>query len=343
MDSISQIVLGSSVAYLVTGKQAPRLSLLAGAVVGTIPDLDFIVTYADALQSTVAHRTWSHSWLIQTAVSPLLAYAASLYLPKLNFKQWFWLIWLCLVTHTLLDCFTVYGTGALWPLPVSNIMQGSIFIIDPLYTLPLLFAVIVAWRRHKKGARACVITGLVLSCVYLTWGLSIQQSVKQRLIHQLEKQGILSNQLLVTPAPFNSLLWRVVAVQEDAYFEGLASILDADPTIDLKRYDRNTQHLQQLREVPSFNAYTAFSHNFYTLENLEGEVIIKDLRMGFSPYLLFQFNIARHVVDKVIATPPQFVDIRYLPMSRLKVLFLSLFRRIVDQQESIPEFSEPNA
>lgn len=329
MDSISQMALGGSIAYLVAGKQAPRLALLAGVVVATLPDLDVIVQYADPLQSTIKHRTWSHSWLVQTAIAPLLAYAVSLYLPKLDYQRWFWLIWLCLITHTMLDCFTVYGTAALWPLPLPNIMQGSIFIIDPLYTLPLLIASVVAWRR--QNATQWIVAGLMMSGVYMAWGLGAQQNIKQRLSHQLAKQNIIAKQMLVTPTPFNSLLWRVVAVREDSYFEGFASVLDDDKAIKLTQFASDEQHLEPLKKLPSFKDYAAFSHGFYALENRDGAIIIKDLRMGLSPHLLFQFKIAHQVVDKIIATPPQFTGVVSLPIDELKMISRGLLGRIFNQ------------
>ena len=59
-------------------------------------------------------------------------------------------------THVLLDCFTVYGTQALWPLPLPPVGWATIFIIDPLYTLPLAGGVLAALllRRHPDAGLA---------------------------------------------------------------------------------------------------------------------------------------------------------------------------------------------
>src|SRR5690606_15668561 len=51
-------------------------------------------------------------------------------------RRWFWAIQLALVTHPLLDAFTVYGTQLLWPLPLHPVMWASVFIIDPLRGAP---------------------------------------------------------------------------------------------------------------------------------------------------------------------------------------------------------------
>ena len=53
-------------------------------------------------------------------------------------KGWYALVYLAFLTHVLLDSCTIYGTQIFWPLSEYPMTWGSIFIIDPLYTLPLL-------------------------------------------------------------------------------------------------------------------------------------------------------------------------------------------------------------
>ena len=55
------------------------------------------------------------------------------------------MVWLCLVTHPLLDAFTVYGTQILLPFSDYPVGWSTLFIIDPLYTLPLVVGVVAAW------------------------------------------------------------------------------------------------------------------------------------------------------------------------------------------------------
>ena len=64
--------------------------------------------------------------------------------------RWFWAIQLALITHPLLDAFTVYGTQLLWPLRPPPVMWSSVFIIDPLYTVWLLVACVVAWCAQAR-------------------------------------------------------------------------------------------------------------------------------------------------------------------------------------------------
>ena len=150
------------------GPTIGKRALLIGAATGTLPDLDVIVPYTDAVESFTYHRSWSHSIFILTLLSWPLAWLLRRVtgLSSATKKQWWLAIWLILITHPLLDAFTIYGTQIFWPLPLKPVAVGSIFIIDPLFTLPLIVACIIAWRRPFARAYRSVFTGLALSTFY---------------------------------------------------------------------------------------------------------------------------------------------------------------------------------
>lgn len=104
-------------------------SLLVGAVLGTLPDLDVIIDYGTAVANFTQHRGFSHSLFVLLPLSVLLAFALHRWRPHLGYGRWFALTALVLMTHPLLDAFTTYGTQLFWPIgpPVAI---SSIFIID---------------------------------------------------------------------------------------------------------------------------------------------------------------------------------------------------------------------
>ena len=62
MDSLSQIVLGASVAEASIGRKVGNKAMFWGAVAGTIPDLDVFSKYVvDTVGSLWFHRTVTHS------------------------------------------------------------------------------------------------------------------------------------------------------------------------------------------------------------------------------------------------------------------------------------------
>mgnify|MGYP000553138823 CR=1 FL=1 len=63
---------------------------------------------------------------------------------------------LALLTHPLLDAHTAYGTQLFWPLTVPPTSWATVFIIDPIFTLPLLIAtVMTALRPARPWSAPC--------------------------------------------------------------------------------------------------------------------------------------------------------------------------------------------
>src|SRR5690554_2444127 len=170
MDSITQAVLGASVQGALLGRWQGRKALLYGAALGTLPDLDVVIDYGDAVADMTYHRGFSHSLLVTAAVSVLLAWLVRRYRPHPGYSGMrLWLsIWLVLTTHVLLDAFTTYGTQLFWPLTTPPVAISSIFIIDPLYTLPLLLAVIggLAIGLQKRAGVRLQHVALALGSLY---------------------------------------------------------------------------------------------------------------------------------------------------------------------------------
>ena len=209
MDSLSQAVLGASVGGAVLSRPLGRRALLGGALLGTLPDLDVLIDYGDAVANFTEHRGFSHSLLVLLPVSLVLALCLSRWQTQIPLRRWWLFTGLCLITHPLLDAFTTYGTQLFWPLG-DPVAISSVFIIDPLYTLPMLVAVIVALARPP--AMAALATGLTLSSLYLCWSLVAQQWMTQRVMPTLAQRGLSEAPRLVQPMPFSTLLWRVTVL-----------------------------------------------------------------------------------------------------------------------------------
>lgn len=293
MDSVSQIVLGGAVAFAVAGKSSPRKAILWGAVIATMPDLDVLVSYPDAISTVTKHRSWSHSWLMQTLITPILALLLYRFDKTFSLKQWLLLIWLALITHSCLDAQTVYGTQLFWPFMPPPYSGGSVFIIDPLYTLPLLIGFIaVLLRPLSTLSHRLSKAGLIVSSAYLVWAFVIQNWVLSQVKTELVEQGISTEKVLVTAAPFNTLLWRVLVIDGGVYYEGFRSIFDGDKPIKFSQYQRHPVLLEKLKDNPSIQRLAWFTNGFYSVEQAGSSYIATDLRMGMEPVYFFRFNVA---------------------------------------------------
>jgi inner membrane protein len=320
MDSVSQLALGAAVGVAVMGRRTALWKSAAwGAVAGTLPDLDVFIDHGDAVRNMVLHRAESHALFWQTLFSlPFAAAVARLHGEQAQWKRWWLALWLALVTHPLLDAFTVYGTQLLLPFTDHPFALGSVFIIDPLYTLPLLVGtgLALAWKSLRANA-----VGLVLSCAYLAWGVAAQSQVERVARASLAAQGLVAERVLVTPTAFNSVAWRVVAMQRDHYLEGFYSLLDDRPTIAFDRFDRGAALEPVVRELDAFRRVAAFSKGFYALREASGRVLLTDLRMGQEPRYIFSFAVAERGSDFKPLTPPLAVGARPDPARLLPWLW----------------------
>lgn len=300
MDSLTQIVLGAAVAASIAPPRHRRAALLAGAALGTLPDLDVIPTsllLGDPIDRMTWHRGPSHSLL----VLPILAALIWAFFNRQGGrvaespKRWWWAILLALVTHPLLDAFTVYGTQLWWPLPPSPTMWSSIFIIDPLYTVWLLCACIAAWfLRWRPAAQTVLLTGLLLSSGYLAWSMVAKSMIDREATRVLAAEGMADAPRFSVPTPFNTLLWRVVAMTPTGYLEGERSIFDGDNPMRFRHYEGDKFAERLAIGLPSGRRMAWFNRGFQRARIYGDALVLTDLRMGSEPDYFFNYTVARH-------------------------------------------------
>ena len=323
MDSLSQIALGSAVAIGVMGRRtAVWKAATWGAVAGTLPDLDVVVDHGDALLNMVLHRAESHALLYLTLFAPLLGWVAARLdrsndgfqrraAPSWNrtplggsdprsggaWGRWTLTLWLVLITHPLLDAMTVYGTQLLLPFTNHPFGVGSMFIIDPAYTLPLVVGVVAALRMKDvaRGLRWNAV-GLVLSTTYLAWSVLAQGHVEHQARASLRAQGMAAERVLVTPAPFQTLLWRVVALPDDPadprFLEAYVSLFDGARPVDFAAHARGAELMAKHGQSAPVARLSTFAGGFVKLSTTsDGQLRITDLRMGQEPDYVFNFDL----------------------------------------------------
>jgi inner membrane protein len=317
MDTVTQFTLGAAVGVAVLGRRtALWKAALWGGVCGTLPDLDVVIDHGDPVSNMTLHRGESHALFWLTLAAPLVAalIARVQRADGVTYKRWWLMVWLALVTHPLLDAMTVYGTQLGLPFTNFPYAVGSIFIIDPLYTLPLLIGLGFALARQRPGDNAA---GLALSSAYLAWSVLAQQHVTAIASQQARAQGIRIERVLVTPAPFTTLLWRIVIVSPDGhYYEGFSALLDdAQTPLAFDRYPRGNDLLAALRDHPPVARMERFARGFIKLERERdgdaGErIVLSDLRMGLEPTYTFAFIVARTQSPTLLPVTPTSVGRR---------------------------------
>ncbi len=281
MDSLTQIVLGAAVGEAVLGRKVGNKAMLYGAIAGTIPDLDIFAShFTDVVTSLEIHRGFTHSFLFAALFAPVLGYLVSLYEKSANWKQWSWLLFFGFVTHSLLDAHTTWGTQLFWPFDL-RVAYKNIFVIDPLYTLPLMIGVILAMNqkisspKRKKYNRL----GLIISSSYLLLTIFLKGITYLKFEEALKKQGIAYSEMETKPTALNSVLWSANVKTSNSFLIGYYSLFDTQP-ITFAEYSKNHHLLGNLRNKGKIIRMIKITNGWYTISEENGELNFNDLRYG---------------------------------------------------------------
>ena len=309
MDSITQIALGAAVGEAALGHRVGRKAAFWGAVCGTLPDLDVLVPFSDPVAAFTYHRSFSHSLIVLALLTPVMVWLIRRCHPADAHHRagWYLLVCLAFATHVLLDSSTIYGTQIFWPLDNTPMTWGSIFIIDPLFTLPLfigLAGVILARRNPLRGFRINAVM-LSLSTLYLAWSFAAKFHAQGVARDALAGQGIAHQQLVTLAAPFNTVLWRFVVMDDSAYYSGWYSLLDPDRQVGFTRHDRRPGLLEGIEDHWPVARLRWFTKGFYGVSEEGGEVVISDLRMGVEGAYVFRFRVGRTANPHTLALPAE--------------------------------------
>jgi inner membrane protein len=283
MDSLTQIVLGAAISEHFIGRKVGNRALLYGAILGTIPDLDvFIGKFYDVLTANEIHRGYSHSLLFFLTATPCLGMLLR-WLERKRNLTWpeaaqtvFW----CLCTHALLDAFTNWGTQLFWPLETKVAIQ-SIFVIDPLYTLPFIFCLIrvMMFARSDERRTKWNNRGLIISSCYLLITVLLQFAARQQFSARLEETGIAYNEISVRPAPLNTILWNANVQTPDGYLLGEYSFLDSQP-ISFQFFRKNDDFMSGRLNDKVIQRLIKLSEGWYTFSKEGDDLYFNDLRFG---------------------------------------------------------------
>ncbi|MEJ2514552.1 MAG: metal-dependent hydrolase [Gammaproteobacteria bacterium] len=296
MDSVTQIALGATIAGAFVPAGHRRRAMALGAALGTLPDLDVFIDFGGAVENYTYHRGFSHSLFVLAPFAVVLWLLLRRWWAPVRAApgRWFAAIFVALVTHPLLDAHTAYGTQLWWPLGSPPVSWSTLFIIDPLYTLPLVIGGLVALGKPRAPrAGAWLMAGLLISSGYIGWSWAARSAVEGNARTALAQRGLENAPVFLVPTPFNTLLWRVVVMTPDGYLEGLDSLVADDGPIRFRQYTSDVQALEEASTVWAVRRLRWFARDFLRARVEDETLFIADLRMGQEPYYVFRYAVAR--------------------------------------------------
>ncbi len=313
MDSVTQFTLAAAISALCLGKKlGPRKAALLGGVLGTVPDLDVFLPVDNPVDAFVFHRGWTHSVFVHALAAPVIGEVLVRFVDALKgHRALVWAtVFLCLSTHAIIDAITVYGTRLFWPLYPDPIGVGSLFIIDPLYTLPLLIVVVWALARGQWTARLQkgLTAALVFSTAYMGLSLVLQAHAESRAKIIFAKAGIDAKNVFAIAGPFNTVVWKVIGQEDDRYHNLYLSLFDDDDQARFYTHPTRPDLTACLDGNEAFEKLRWFSRGYYRAGLQDGKIIVSDLRMGLTPSYVFRFVVAEYDSGLVKPTPPEAID-----------------------------------
>lgn len=302
MDSVTQFALGAVIGAVALGPRiGARKAIIIGGLMGTVPDLDTFIPSDDPVSSFTSHRGASHSLIIQALATPLFAEPlVRLFKGLRDHRIRTYLgIYLIFATHALIDAITIYGTRLLYPIIDTPFGVGSMFIIDPLYSLPLVL--IVLWGLVSASYTTRLATwakrALVVTSAYMLISIPLQQMAEAKALKVLADHGIEAERTLTVAGPFTTLFWKTIAIDGNRYINVYTSTLGGDDAVTVYAHPRRADLIECLSTNKRFQELSAFNKGIYSLAVEGDDVVMSDLRMGLSPNYVFRFAIAEAAAD----------------------------------------------
>ena len=289
MDPVTHAALGAVTGELVLGRQIGRRALAWGALFGVLPDWDAIpCLLMNTAWDLRIHRGLSHSIILWLLLSWLLAkpLAKRWKKDKVSPRQVGLFLALAMGSHILIDVFTVYGTrifDPFWGFPVST---DNIFVIDPIFTIPLLVAVIIGcfvkpkeWKKGKgiRSAWWC----LGISFFYIGLSFWAKHTVSSAVTGDLARRGVTAQRRMEGPTPFNILLWRVVVERPGEIWVGYRSVFDSrELPIRWVMVPKGEEAIAKYADQWEVKVVREFSKGWCIAREAPGGLWLVDLRFG---------------------------------------------------------------
>lgn len=282
MDSITHATLGAAVSQAVLGRRLGRPAALWGAAIGTLPDLDILAfPWMDTLQRLEWHRGPSHALPFILAASPLLGWLITrIHRGKATLPVASLAAFLILGTHALIDSFTVYGTAVLAPFSDFRAGLNNLFIIDPLFTLPLLLGLAITLLAGEGTAlrRRANLAGLALATLYTAWSFGAKAAADSAFEKSLRESEIPAARFLSSPTPFNTLLWRCLAETPDSLLIGYHSLLAPARPVEFLTIPKNPLPVEDPTRRSTIERLLWFSQGYLTLTPVPDGLLASDWR-----------------------------------------------------------------
>jgi inner membrane protein len=285
MDSITHITLGACIGEIVLGKKLGKKALFWGALSQSLPDIDSIgALFFPADQALLIHRGITHSMLFAIVAGLILAFTVNKIYHNRSLSFSLLAFFFCgqIALHDLLDTCNSYGTALLEPISHHRFSINLLYVADPFFTFSLAIATLFLIFRNvnNKGRPAWALIAIGICAFYLIMAGVTKTYINHRAEISFRSQKITQSDYFSTPAPFNSMLWYIVAAADSGYYTGYSSIFDsANKLVTYDMHPKNYALLKTKTEDQRvLGDLTTFADNYYTISRSADSLYFNVLR-----------------------------------------------------------------
>ncbi|WP_183579630.1 metal-dependent hydrolase [Mucilaginibacter sp. X5P1] len=277
MDSITHIALGACVGEILLSKKLGKKALLWGIIAQNLPDIDTVPgLFMRGDRALLFHRGITHSLFFALVIGLLLAWLAKNIhrKPNISFATLAFFFCFQLGLHDLLDTCNSYGTGLLEPFSHHRFSINLLYVADPLFTIGLVIAalLLVFKSSNNKYRVRWASTAIAVSVAYLCFSAINKIVIDSKVDATIKQQNYFT-----TPAPFNNMLWYVVANADNGYYTGYSSIWDRS-AVAYGFHPKNDSLLNKSGNVSLKNNLTTFADHYYTVTDSGKAIYVNILR-----------------------------------------------------------------
>ena len=305
MDLFTHIILGAAVGGMIASKKIGNKAFVWGGILSLIPDFDiFFMPFLETTRAVLFHRGISHSIFFFLFISPFIAMGMHKWKKSINYSkaQWTSFVFILLLTHSLVDVFTSYGTGFFEPFSNKRFALSSIAIIDVFFTLPVLICVVIALRtKDFRIKKALSWLDVIVGVLYLLFTFLNKLYIQSEFEKHLVAEDIRFQKTEVFPASLGSnFMWNCIAQDRDGFWLQQRSNF-SDYNTDIHLYLRNDYYMFDFENDSRISNLKQFSRGYYSaMKRDDGTVDFRDLRFGKignehdSPFV-FTFKISTDI------------------------------------------------
>ena len=217
MDPVSQGAVGAAFAQSAAKKENIILIGFIGFLAGLAPDLDVLIrSEDDPILFLEYHRQFSHSLFF----IPIGSFFVALFIfpfvrSLISLRMVYIASFLGYATHGLLDACTSYGTQLFWPFSDQRVTWNNIYIVDPIFTVPIVILLAIAITKRKRIFSFIAIGWITF---YLSLGFIQYERTLSAAMDLANSRGHNAERMTLKPSFGNLILWKSIYQHEETYY-----------------------------------------------------------------------------------------------------------------------------